>query len=388
MKQKNIAVLGATGSIGRQALAVVDAFPDQFQVVSLAAQNNARLLAEQAKKYHPQVVSIGNEAKAKELQELLKGEPCEIIAGREGAEYAAVHKDVEIVLAAISGIAGLLPVIAAIKAGKDIAFANKEVLVAAGQLVMDLVRKQGVQMLPVDSEHSAVWQCLAASDNREKEVEEILLTASGGPFRDFSPEQLQTVRAADALKHPTWSMGSKITIDSATLMNKGFEIIEARWLFNMPYDRIKAVVHPQSVIHSMVQFVDGAILAQVGPTDMRLAIQYAFTYPERQQNALSRINFSQLEQLTFAAPDTGRFPCLALAMQAGKQGGTYPVVLNGANEVLVSLFLQDKIGFMDISKYVEMALTAHQSIAQPTLADILACDQWARAFVLEKTGRK
>ena len=382
---KKIAILGSTGSIGRQALAVVDAFPERFQVVSLAAGSNVQLLAAQAKKYQPQVVSIGSEEKAKELADLLQGEPCDIVVGREGAEIAATCEDVEMVLAAISGIAGLLPVVAAIKAGKDIAFANKEVLVAAGQLVMDLVREKGVRLLPVDSEHSAVWQCLSGDC---RQVESILLTASGGPFRDFSREQLAKVRAADALKHPTWSMGNKITIDSATLMNKGFEIIEAHWLFGMPYERIKAVVHPQSVIHSMVQFVDGAILAQLGPTDMRLAIQYAFTYPERWENNLERVDFSALGALTFAAPDMERFPCLALAIEAGKQGGTYPVVLNGANEVLVDLFLQDKISFLDISRLVEMTLAAHNSITMPSLSDILACDQWARAFVGKKLAGK
>lgn len=378
MTVKRIAVLGATGSIGRQALAVVDAFPEQFQVISLAAGSNVQLLAAQAKKYQPKIVSISSEEKAKELADLLQGESCEIVVGREGAEIAATQEEVDIVLAAISGIAGLLPVVAAIKAGKNIAFANKEVLVAAGQLVMDLVRDKGVQMLPVDSEHSAVWQCLSGYP---QEVESILLTASGGPFRDFNKEQLAKVRAADALKHPTWSMGNKITIDSATLMNKGFEIIEAHWLFHMPYEKIKAVVHPQSVIHSMVQFVDGAILAQLGPADMRLAIQYAFTYPERWENTLTRIDFSALGALTFSSPDIERFPCLALAIEAGKQGGTYPVVLNGANEALVDLFLHDKIGFLDIPKMVEQTLEAHQSISQPSLADILACDQWARAFI-------
>ena len=285
------------------------------------------------------------------------------------------------VLAAISGIAGLLPVIEAIKAGKDIAFANKEVLVAAGQLVMDLVRQHGVKMFPVDSEHSAVWQCLAGE---KREVEALLLTASGGPFRNYTPDQLRQVRAADALKHPTWSMGAKITIDSATLMNKGFEIIEAHWLFDMPYEKIKAVVHPQSVIHSMVQYVDGTILAQLGPTDMRLAIQYAFTYPERWENSLERLDFSTLSELTFAVPDTKRFSCLSLAVEAGKAGGTYPVVLNGANEVLVDLFLHDKIGFGDIPRLVELTLAAHNGIETPSLSDILACDQWARAFVYQK----
>lgn len=381
MKKKNIAVLGSTGSIGRQALAVVDAFPECFQVVSLAAGNNVEFLAAQARKYQPKVVCIGNEERAQELAEQLQGISCEIVVGREGAAYAAAFDEVDLVLAAISGIAGLLPVIEAIKAGKDIAFANKEVLVAAGQLVMDLVRQHGVKMFPVDSEHSAVWQCLTGE---KREVESLLLTASGGPFRNFTPTQLAQVRAADALKHPTWSMGAKITIDSATLMNKGFEIIEARWLFDMPYEKIKAVVHPQSVIHSMVQYVDGAILAQLGPTDMRLAIQYAFTYPERWENGLERLDFSTLSELTFAAPDTKRFPCLALAIQAGKAGDTYPVVLNGANEVLVDLFLHDKISFLDIPRFIEMTLAAHNSIATPSLSDILACDQWARAFVYEK----
>ena len=381
MNMKKIAILGSTGSIGRQALAVVEAFPERFRVVSLAAGSNIQLLAAQAKKYHPQIVSIGNGEKAKELAALLQGEPCEIVIGRDGAELAATHEDVDVVLAAISGIAGLLPVVAAIKAGKDIAFANKEVLVAAGQLVMDLVQEHQVQLLPVDSEHSAVWQCLSGSC---REVESVLLTASGGPFRNFTKEQLVHVRAADALRHPTWSMGDKITIDSATLMNKGFEVIEAHWLFGMPYEKIKAVIHPQSVIHSMVQFVDGAILAQLGPTDMRLAIQYAFTYPERWENALERIDFSALGELTFAAPDTERFPCLSMAIEAGKLGGTYPVVLNGANEVLVGLFLQDKISFLDIPKMVVRTLEAHNSMANPSLADILACDQWARAFVQEQ----
>ena len=373
---KCLAILGSTGSIGKQTLDVVDWFPEQFAVFALVAQKNYLLLAEQAVKYRPELVVIQDEAYYQPLQEQLQkqGFQGKIICGQDGVIAAATAAKVDMVVAAISGLAGLLPVIEGIKAKKAIAFANKEVLVAAGHLVMDLVKKQQVDFLPVDSEHSALWQCMTGHQG----IARLLLTCSGGPFKYKTQQELEKVNREMALAHPTWQMGPKITIDSATLMNKGLEIIEAHWLFDMPYEQIDVVIHPESIIHSMVQYQDGAFLAHLGKPDMRIPIQYALTYPERWQNQLEPLDFAKLGKITFSAPDETRFPCLTLAKQAGKMGGSMPTVLNGANEVLVWRFLNGEIGFMDIPRGVETILAKHQLIASPSLEDILAIDAWSR----------
>ena len=373
---KCLTILGSTGSIGKQTLDVVDWFPEQFAVFALVAQKNYRLLAEQAIKYRPELVVIQDETYYQPLWEQLQeqGFQGKVICGQEGVIAAATAVKVDMVVAAISGLAGLLPVIEGIKAKKAIAFANKEVLVAAGHLVMDLVKEQQIDFLPVDSEHSALWQCMAG----HRGIARLLLTCSGGPFKYKTQQELEKVNREMALAHPTWQMGPKITIDSATLMNKGLEIIEAHWLFDMPYEQIDVVIHPESIIHSMVQYQDGAFLAHLGKPDMRIPIQYALTYPERWQNPLEPLDFAKLGKITFLAPDETRFPCLALAKQAGKQGGSMPTVLNGANEVLVWRFLNGEIGFMDIPRGVETILAKHQLIASPSLEEILAIDTWSR----------
>lgn len=376
---KTLSVLGSTGSIGRQTLDVVDWSPEgEFRIAALAAFSNVELLTEQALRYQPELVVIVDENKYAQLKDALAqaGVSCRIACGAEGVIEAATLSSVDMVVAAISGVAGLLPVIRAIEAGKDIALANKEVLVAGGHIVMDLAREKGVQMLPVDSEHSAIWQCLPKDGSGG--VESLLLTASGGPFRDFTKEQLMAVTPAQALAHPTWNMGPKISIDSSTLMNKGLEIIEAHWLFDVPYEKIQVVVHPQSIIHSMVQYQDSAILAHLGYPDMRVPIQLALTWPKRKANALKRIDFADLAKITFGAPDYDRFPCLALAKEAGNAGGSMPVVLNGANEVLVWRFIRGEIGFWDIPTGVEKVLALHQRVENPDLDTILAVDLWSR----------
>lgn len=373
--RKRIAILGSTGSVGCQTLDVIERFPDRFEIVGLAAGANLDKLAEQAAKHKPRVVSIGKQEEILKFRAMV-ADGIKIVAGNEGMVEVATHEKVDVVVTSITGTLGLIPTVEAIKAGKDIALANKETLVAAGELVTSLVREKGVRMLPVDSEHSAIFQCLAGA--HQQELKRIVLTASGGPFRNKTKEELRKVQVEDALKHPNWSMGQKITVDSATLMNKGLEVIEARWLFNTGFDKIDVVVHPQSIIHSMVEFPDGSVIAQLGTPDMRMPIQYALTYPERWANDFPKLDFLSLGELTFQQPRMDEFPCLGLALQAGRQGGTMPAVMNAANEQAVAMFLDRQIGFMDIPELIEKVMASHTRVQNPGLDEILMSDIWAR----------
>lgn len=381
---KKIAILGSTGSIGRQALSVIRQFPGEFEVVGLAAGKNWQLLAEQVLEFRPRVAALAGE---KEIQELSRHlDPAalpELCRGDSGLRAVAACPGADIVLTAVPGITGLVPTVAAIRAGKDIALANKETLVTAGSLVIELARQCKVRILPVDSEHSAVWQCLDGAPREE--VAGIILTASGGPFRR-EPADLSAVSVEMALAHPNWKMGRKVTVDSATLMNKGLEVIEARWLFGVNYDQIRVVVHPQSIIHSMVEFVDGSTLAQLGVPDMRLPIQYALTYPSRRPNQLPRINWGSMSELTFEQPDLKRFRCLSLAFDACRAGGTMPVVLNAANEVAVEAFLSRGIGFASIPEIVERVMDKHQVMEYTDIDEVLAADSWAREQAWQAVG--
>jgi len=377
MEFRRVAILGSTGSIGRQALEVIEALPDRLGVAALTAERNVERLAEQALRFRPDLVAIADADRAEDLAERLRGTGIAVAAGREGVRRAAVAPEAGIVLGAISGVAGLAPVLDAVRAGKTVALANKEPLVAAGSIVMEEARRSGARILPVDSEHSAIFQALRGFEVRE--VARLVLTASGGPFRGRPPGELETVTPEEALAHPTWEMGPKVTIDSATLMNKGLEIIEAHWLFGVPYDRIAVLIHPQSVVHSLVEFVDGTMLAHLGAPDMRLPIQYALCYPERPPRPWATVDLAALGALTFERPDLQRFPCLALARRAGEAGGTAPAALNGANEEAVALFLAGRIGFTQIPALIEAALEAHRPVAQPTLDQVLTADQEGRA---------
>ncbi len=381
---KRLAILGSTGSIGQSALAIVDAHADRLQVVALAAGENVALLAEQAARYRPRVVGVASEAARADLVARLDGSGTTVLrAGAEGLIAAATHPDVDIVLCASSGTAGLEAALAAIECGKTLALANKEVLVMAGALMIDAARRRGVTLLPVDSEHNAIHQCLCGRDTRE--VTRLILTASGGPFRGLAVDALARVTPEDALRHPTWRMGRTITIDSATLMNKGLEVIEARWLFDVPASAIDVVIHPQSIVHSMVEFRDGSVLAQLGVTDMRLPIQYAFSYPDRWSAPLPPLDLLRAGTLEFVAPDRERFPCLDLAYRALEHGGAWPIVLNAANELAVEAFLERRIGFCQIPAAIERALDAsdQHAGAPASLADVRAADAWARAFTAE-----
>jgi 1-deoxy-D-xylulose-5-phosphate reductoisomerase len=374
---KRLAILGSTGSIGRSALAVVDAHPNQLQVVGLAAGENVELLAAQIARYRPRVVALSSGDAIDRLKRT--GAVAEIAGtGRDGLVSVASHQDVDLVLCASSGTDGLEAVLAAIAHRKTVALANKEVLVMAGGLVTDAARRHGVAILPVDSEHNAVHQCLHG--RQLSEVRRLILTASGGPFRGRSAAELSDVTAADALKHPTWQMGRKITVDSATLMNKGLEVIEAYWLFGVPANHIDVLVHPQSVVHSLVELTDGSMIAQLGVTDMRLPIQYAFSYPERWDGPLPTLDLVRVGRLDFATPDRVAFPCLGLAYRALGAERSLPVVLNAANEVAVALFLEGRIGFRSIPQVIEQALDAHIPGDMSTLAAIRAVDQWAREY--------
>ena len=382
---KRIAILGSTGSIGQSALAVVDAHPGRLRVVALAAGGNVARLADQVERYAPGAIAMASgEAVAevrRELRRRAAAEPAIVEAGREGPVAVATHPEVDIVLCASSGTAGLDAVIAAIRAGKTIALANKEVLVMAGAVVMAEARRHGVAVLPVDSEHNAIHQCLHARPVQD--VARLILTASGGPFRNVPAEALRHVTAADALRHPTWKMGPKITIDSATLMNKGLEVIEARWLFDVEASRIEVVVHPQSVVHSMVEMVDGSIIAQLGVTDMRLPIQYAFSYPERWGAPLAPLDLTRCGALEFEQPDTGRFPCLRLAFRALEGDAGLPVVLNAANEVAVAAFLEGRLAFTAIPEVIGCAMDAMERNGASRirdLDDVRVIDGWARTF--------
>ncbi len=375
---KKVVLLGSTGSIGTSTIKVAEDLPDQFQLVGLAAGNNTELLLEQTRKHKPAAISITDPAKAKELADLL-GTACQVHSGNEGLLKLATMPDADIVLIAIVGTAGLQPALAAIRAGKDIAVASKEILVMAGEIVMNEARKHGVRVLAVDSEHSAIFQCL--DDKPANSVRALWLTASGGPFRDatlWPKEKFAEITVEKALKHPSWVMGRKITIDSATLFNKGLEMIEARWLFDIEMPRVKVVVHPQSVVHSMVEFVDGSIIAQLSTPDMCLPIQYALSYPARIGSDRVQTNFAKIGTLTFEEPDTERFASIGLARRAGEVGGTLPAVLNAANEVAVEAFINRQISFPQIAGMVAKVMDAHDVVSHPTLDQILAADAWAR----------
>jgi 1-deoxy-D-xylulose-5-phosphate reductoisomerase len=375
---KNVVVLGCTGSIGTSTVKVAEDLPDRIRLIGLAAGNNAELLIEQTRKHRPIAVSINDPAKASELRGTL-GANCEVYSGAEGLLKLATHPEADIVLIAIVGTAGLQPALAAIRAGKDIAVASKEILVMAGETVMSEARKYGVRVLAVDSEHSAIFQCLDGKPGAS--VRKLWLTASGGPFRDknaWPKEKFSEITVERALKHPSWVMGRKITIDSATLFNKGLEMIEARWLFDIEMARVGVLVHPQSIVHSMVEFVDGSLLAQLSTPDMCLPIQYALTYPDRVASERVQTNFPKVGSLTFEEPDVERFPALELARRAGEIGGTLPAVLNAANEIAVEAFVNCKINFPQITGTVRRVMDAHQVVSHPSLEQILAADAWAR----------
>lgn len=376
---KKIAILGSTGSIGTQTLDVVREHSDELQVVALAAGSNKERLKEQIKEFHPKLVSLSDEKKAQELKEELAGEQVEVVCGMEGLIEVAGADSADVVVTAVVGMMGILPTMEAIKKGKDIALANKETLVTAGHLIIPMAKEYGVSILPVDSEHSAIFQSLQGEPKAA--LDKILLTASGGPFRGKSAEFLETVTLEDALNHPNWSMGTKITIDSSTMVNKGLEVMEAKWLFGVDYSQIEVVIQPQSIIHSMVQYVDGAIIAQLGTPDMRVPIEYALFYPERRSLSGDRLDFSKLSQITFEKPDYKVFRGLSLAIEAGKTGGTMPTVFNAANERAVAKFLKGEIKYTDIVRSIEKCMDAHKVSAHPDLEEILATEQWVYSIL-------
>jgi 1-deoxy-D-xylulose-5-phosphate reductoisomerase len=380
MKRKRVVVLGGTGSIGESALKVARDIPERMEIVGLAAKSNAKKLAAQANSVRPRAVCLVDESKIGELRDALEFEPL-IFSGASGLIEIACLAEAEMVLVAVVGTGGLQPALAAIEAGKDLAVASKEILVMAGEIVMREAARKGVQILPVDSEHNAIFQCL---DSQRKlptageGVRRLILTASGGPFRETAASEFEAITVEKALKHPTWDMGPKITIDSATLFNKGLEMIEAHWLFGVEMKRVEVVIHPQSIVHSMVEFGDGSVLAQLSHSDMCFPIQYAVTWPERVPNSLPPLDFGKLRQLEFAPPRYEDFPALNLARRAGEAGGTMPAVLNAANEVAVSAFLERKISFPRIWRTVEQVMDRHSNVAHPALDAILRADQWAR----------
>ena len=378
---KKIAILGSTGSIGTQTLDVVRNNKD-LQVISLVAGSNIDLMEEQIKEFQPKVVSIWDEKKAIELKKRLADSPVEVLSGMEGMIVCATVAEVEIVVAAVVGMIGITPTIEAIKAGKDIALANKETLVTAGHIIMPLVKEYNVRLLPVDSEHSAIFQSM--NGEGKNKISRILLTASGGPFRGKKKEDLKNIQVEDALKHPNWEMGRKITIDSSTMVNKGLEVIEAKWLFDVPFDNIQVVVQPQSVIHSMVEYEDGAVMAQLGTPDMRLPIQYALYYPERRTLPGERLDFYKLAGLDFIEPDMETFRGLKLAYEVGKAGGSMPTVYNAANERAVEKFLNRKIGYLEIIEVIDYALSKHKFIENPSLTDILQIEQETYRVIEDK----
>jgi 1-deoxy-D-xylulose-5-phosphate reductoisomerase len=376
---KRLAIMGSTGSIGIQSLEVVDQFPNRFQVSALAAGSNVERLVEQARKYHPKYVAIGQPEQYHELKTRLEGSGMTIVAGIDGLAEIATAAEVDIVLSAVVGSIGIKPTLAAIAAGKRIALANKETLVSAGALIITAAREHGTEIIPVDSEHSAIFQCLEGRS--PSQVNRLVLTASGGPFRAYRPDQLESVTLEQALNHPNWSMGGKITIDSATMFNKGLEIIEAHWLFGMDYDRIGVVIHPESIIHSMIELVDGSFIAQMGRCDMRLPIQLALTYPERLVNSFPRLDPVQGTQLNFQPVDPELFPAVGLAYEAGKKGGSLPTALNAANEEAVRAFQRNQIKFTGIVRIVSEVMGHHQTerfSLDPNLDEIFAVDRWAR----------
>ncbi|MEG6585920.1 1-deoxy-D-xylulose-5-phosphate reductoisomerase [Dendrosporobacter sp. 1207_IL3150] len=375
---QNISILGSTGSIGKQTLEVIAANRDRFSVCALAAHHNDELLEEQINIFKPEIAVLTDEHAASRLIRRYRGST-QILAGEDGLLEAAVVPKANTVVTSLVGFAGLKPTMAAINAGKNIALANKETLVAAGEIVTKTAQIKGVKILPVDSEHSAILQCLQGE--KKENVSRLILTASGGPFRGMTPDQLKNVEIADCLRHPNWSMGKKITIDSATLANKGLEVIEARWLYDIGYDKIDVVVHPQSIIHSMVEFIDGSVMAQLGMPDMRLPIQYALTYPERIQADFAKVDFTKISSLSFESPNVISFPALEYAYIAGRTGGSLPCVFNAANEAAVYAFLDGKISFLSINELIKAAMTSHDSIDSPSIDDLVYFDAWARRYV-------
>ncbi len=378
---KNICILGSTGSIGRSSLEVIARFPDRFRVSCLTAYRSVETLGEQIDRFHPDAVAVLDPRAAERLKRSRPGLP-EIFTGEEGCAEIIARQDVDIVISSLVGFAGLRPTVEAIKLGKTIALANKEVLVAAGAVITRLVRQYHATLLPIDSEHSAILQCLAGEDHAS--IARLILTASGGPFLYLDKSEFSSVTVDAALKHPNWKMGNKITIDSATMMNKGLEVIEAHWLFDLPPDKITVLIHPQSIIHSMVEFIDGSVKAQLGVPDMKIPIQYALTYPERADSAFRRLDFNELHEMTFLTPDVTKFECLGLAYDALNKGGTAPAILNAANEVAVELFLHGKIKFHHIPLLIKEALVSVPSIPDPSLEEIIASDGAARVLVREQ----
>lgn len=379
---KKVVILGSTGSIGTQSLEVISEKPG-FSVLAISGNSNIELLEKQVREFSPKFVAVPNEDKAKELEIKIKDTDTKVLSGKESLEEIAALPEADVVITGIVGIAGLLPTLAAVKAGKRIGLANKETLVTAGNIVMETAKMTGAEIIPVDSEHSAIFQCMAArvnDKNYDKELKRILLTASGGPFFGKTKDELRLMKAADALRHPNWSMGAKITVDSATLMNKGLEVLEAKSLFDVPLSKVQVLVHRQSIVHSMVEFADNAVIAQLGVPDMKLPIQYALTYPERLTMSDNVLDLTKTP-LTFEYADTDTFKCLSLAYKAGETGGTMSTALNGANEAAVALFLEGKIGFLDIGDIVERAMDEHKNIKNPKISDILATDSWAREYV-------
>ncbi len=374
---KNISILGSTGSIGTQTLEVVREIGG-INVCAVTANSNIELLEKQIREFKPAIASVMNEEMAAVLKERIKDCDTKVLAGMEGLTAAAVYEKSDTVVTSVVGNVGIVPTFEAIKAGKDIALANKETLVSAGELIINAVNKHGVKIYPVDSEHSAIFQCLQG--NERNKIRRTLLTASGGPFRGRTREQLKNVRASEALKHPNWNMGRKVTIDSASLMNKGLEVIEAKWLFGVDVDDIEVLVHPQSIVHSAVEYEDGAVIAQLGEPDMRVPIQYALTYPKRVKNSFPKISFAERSSLTFEQPDTDTFKCLSLAYRAVKEGGTMPAAMNGANETAVEAFLNDKIGFLDIAYIIEKTMDAYTVKYDYSVEDLVEADKWAKDF--------
>lgn len=374
---EKVSILGSTGSIGKNTLAVIKEHPDQFEVVALAAGKNTDEMIQQVRTFKPRLVSMATREAADEVRREVD-DAVKVMWGDEGLDAVAVCNDSTYLVSSLVGSKGLAPTLAAIRAGKKIGLANKETLVTAGHIVTAEAKKYQVPLLPIDSEHSALFQCL--NGERPEEAERLIITASGGAFRDWSRDELAHATVEQALKHPNWSMGNKITIDSATMMNKGFEVIEAHWLFDFPYGKIDVILHPQSVIHSMVEFADGAVMAQLGTPDMKIPIQYALAYPQRMPLEAERLDLVALSRLDFRAPEYGRYPCLKMAYEAGKVGGTMPAVLNAANEVAVDIFLKGNCHFLDIEEIVERALDAHQNISNPSLEEIEEADRWAREF--------
>jgi 1-deoxy-D-xylulose-5-phosphate reductoisomerase len=379
---KSIAILGSTGSVGVTTLDVVERFPERFRVVAMAAGRNIALLAEQVRRFEPEVVSVATPEHARELAAALKGNRPSILYGSEGAIAVATHPDAQLVMSALVGALGLRPTLAAIRTGKDIAFANKEVLVVAGELITRAVREHGVRLLPVDSEHNAIFQCLEGRPRNS--LRRIILTASGGPFRQWPAERFSSITVDDALNHPTWRMGKKITIDSATLMNKGLEVIEAHWLFGLEPERISVVIHPQSIIHAMVEMVDGSVIAEMAITDMAIPVAFALSYPERLElGHLKPLSLVDHMNLAFEEPDLSRFPCLRLGYDALRAGGTMAACLNAANEELVAGFLAGRARFADIPRYLETIMLRHRNNQARTLEDLLEVDEWARVTARE-----